>query len=882
MPTQGLIYFADGQPHHVKDEVVYDLYDISFNLHCDESKTGDDIEPLIIPTIRNGEHIQFYFDFDTAYGCPAKLDKVPEVPVLPDVDCKFESIYGNTSRLGISVDMTELNNGPVGIRSLFGYGDQIRLMYYTPCGYSDCPYSAAKCTDGITAGLTDARGVSSLWICDIKGEDDNQVINECISYGDEKEQPDYQIGGDEFDGLTHTLVKGDKRKAVIHYDCEQAYPDTYVQIPGIAREFSDSLFMIDVDNEDVCLRNIPEPEPSGELCKYTRSMGTGANTYTVNIDLKTLNKENGYKKDIILKTIPQQTKTLRFQPCGPLICPQTSTGRSYNCDGDEDATVWICDEEGSGLGSAYSCDQYGKFTNTSVITKVDAVDRSYMNGLQFTYKGGLHKTAIFNLKCSDSLTKGTIELDDTARVDGNTIEFSGRNKDVCATGSGPTPTPFPIVQPNIPDPAPMPTPNPRPDNDLFIENGTHFIYIDLQAVSKNIYRGEQTLLMNGKTGSLYTEFSPWNKIPCPVGYVCPTGTEANVWSCWQMQDIAKTMRCHNSGDVSYGVWMDTIKTNLENGVMLSYEGMYSSGVDFRLKCRIGKNVTDLTKLEPIATFTPGGPLGDTFEYSTITELACPSKFNDVYIPSPSMTPAPPTNYNPSLTWESPVIDGKQIKLDLTKLASKMHDNIVIGTGDDFEKVSIYFSPSNRVSCPSGFDCKPHDSVLGNVYKCYNNGQNPECYVIGDRAYELNFALNNVSNFEDGVRVEYGGGYGGKVETFFEFWCNESVKGYQFHKVAHSYASRKIRIEVESSMACPVPQYESNSTTGGAVFLVMVFGAASVYIILGVVIVFFTTGAVALPNSAFWTEFFECFVTGAIFIGTCGKATSVSKSNYDAI
>jgi len=889
-PGKGLIYYADGVPHMVKDKVVYDLYDISHNIHCNPAATGDDIQPLVIPVFRNGEHVQFYFDWDTAYGCPTEMEKTPDVPQIPDPDCKFESIEGNStlSRLGISVDMTLLNNGPVGIRSLFGYGDKVRLMYYTPCGYSDCPYSAKTCTDGVRASVTDTRGVSSLWICDITGEDDNQVINECVSYGDEQEQPDYKIAGDEWDGFTHTLRKGDKRKAVIHYDCEQAYPDTYVEVPGIAREYSDTSFAIDVDNEDICPHIIPYPTPSGTLCKVEKSMmGPNNNEYKINFNMLDLNHgTEGYiVKDFVLKTIPAQTKTLRFQPCGGLLCPTTSTGKGYHCDGDEDSTVWICDEAGSGMGAEYSCDQYGKFNNVSLFT-TDLIDRSVMNGVTFTYTGGLHKTAEFSLKCDDSALTGSITLEKSAKVDGNTIKFAGSAKDVCAVGTGPTPTPFPVVQPVIPDPCPMPTPNPRPDNDLFIENGTHFIYIDLERVQKSVYRGDQILLMNGKTGPLYTEYSPWNKIPCPAGYVCPTGKESNVWSCWQIQDIGKTMRCHNSGDINMGVWMDKLGSgqNLDNGVMVSYEGQYSSGADFRLKCKYGKNVSTLTNLNTITTFTQGGPSGDTFEYSTTTELACPSRFNEIYVPDPTTTPTPIPNYQPSLKWESPVINGKQIKFDLNKLDKKMFNKVFIGTGDDFENVSVYFSPSQRVTCPSGFDCLPSDSVLGNAFKCFNRGVNPVCYVIGDRSYELNFMLNNESNFDDGMRVEYGGGYGGKAEVFMQFWCNNSVKApnYEFHKVAHSYASRKIIIEVESDMACPVLQYEANSTTGGAVFLLLVFGSTILYVVFGVAITFFISGSIALPNSGFWSEFFECVKAGAIFIGTCGKTTTVAKGSYDAI
>ena len=803
--SQGLIYYAEGQPHYNNYEHAYDIYYISHTIHCDPTITGSNIQPTIIPVIRNGESVQFHFDWNTEYGCPIEKDTVPEVPIVPEPDCKFQSLYDNTSRLGIDVDMQALNKGPVGIRSLFSFHDKTRLMYYTPCGYSDCPYSAKKCTDGITS-KDYPMGVSSLWICDIQGEDDNQVIGECISYGDEQTQPDYRIVGDDFDGLTHTLKKGNTRNATIHYDCKKEYPDGYVDVPRIARNFDDTELMIDVDNEDVCARVIPEQSPSDSLCKFTRTMGN----YNVNIDLKKLNQDNGYRKEVTLKTSQTQKKTLIFQPCGPLMCPQASHGKSYNCNGDENSTVWICDDENVG----YSCDQFGKFYNESkLFSSIDAIDRSYMNGVQFTYKGGNRKTAIFNLKCDDSLISGNIKLDEEVISKGNTIEFTGRNKDVCATGSGPTPTPFPIVQPVIPDPMPMPTPNPHPDNDLFIENGTHFIYIDLQAVQKSVYRGEQLLLIDGKQGSLYTEYSPWNKIPCPEGYVCPTGKESNVWSCWQLKDISKTMRCHNSGDINFGVWMDTIKnkTNLDDGVMLSYKGMYNSSTDFHLKCRVGNDVPYLTRLEEVVTFTAGGTSGDTLKYNTLTKLACSSKFNDPYIPIPRKTPSPPENYSASLQWESPIIDRMQIKMDLTKLPSQMIDPIYIGTGDDFEKISIYYSPSQRASCPLGFDCQPSNSVLGNVYKCYNNSQSPECFVIGDKAYELDFALNNATSFDDGIRVEYGGGYCGKIETILTFFCNESVDGYSFHKVAHSYASRKIIIEVESNMACPVPAGDEPSS-----------------------------------------------------------------------
>ena len=90
------------------------------------------------------------------------------------------------------------------------------------------------------------------------------------------------------------------------------------------------------------------------------------------------------------------------------------------------------------------------------------------------------------------------------------------------------------------------------------------------------------------------------------------------------------------------------------------------------------------------------------------------------------------------------------------------------------------------------------------------------------------------------------------------------------------------MKLESELACPADPYQSNAITGGAVFLTIVFCGFALYVIGGVAFFFFKSGEVAFPNQAFWTEFFACVSTGAIFIGTCGKATQVTVSSYDKI
>jgi len=884
----GIIMFADGIPHsNHSDNLYYTAYDISYDFTCDASATGS-VTPTVVGPTRVGDHVQIFFTYKTSAGCPTTVSTYPENPMSFEPDCKFTSLLSNTTDLGIQVDFSTLNNGPVGIRSLIISSGDPFLFYYTPCGFSDCPYSANECVDGVTSS-TNKRGVSSAWLCTLDDQGSEIVIQKCTSYGLEQQQPDIQVEGDEWDGITHTLRYQGERSVQVHYDCEQTYPLGYIEFPLIAHEISSTKVIINVDNSDVCLHPIPPPIPTDELCKNNISMnGPDNNPYTVDLDLKTLNTENGYKiTDFTVQTMPPQTYTLIYQPCAGLICPTSSEGTPYTCDGDEYATVWLCEDAGGGLGHNPTCDAYGLFTNVSLY-ETELVNRTVMKGLKFIYNGDLHRKAAFSLVCDESMISGTIELDKTGSFYGNTLLFSGRSKDVCASGTGPTPTPFPIPQPKIPTPFVTPTPNPRPNNDVFIHNSTHFIYIDLERVDKDIYQHEDTLYINGQSGPLYTEFSPWKKLPCPVGWKCPSyANESNVWSCWGFNDEAQTLYCQNSGDINISISFNNLgrESILDNGLMLKFGGAYGLSTDFRLICKHGKNISSLSNLNSLVTFTFQN--GGEFEYSTQTELACPSKFTnpDSYYPI-VITPTPtPTPHSISYTYTSEMVNGKRLEVDLHKLQNQMTE-VFIGNGDHFMAVNASFSLSTPHGCPSGYEC--NTSTPANIYICYISEKSDKtekrCFVIGDANYELNIIQSDSSDPSKGFRLEYGGGQG-SYETFIQFHCNESVKTpkWQIHEVGHMYGTKKVIFEVESSMACPTLSYHPNNVTGGAVFLTLILGGFSLYVVISVLVVFFTTGEILFPHKDFWVNFFTYVSTGAIFVFTCGKKVSINTSSqYETI
>lgn len=871
--TKGILYYADGNPATVSGN-KYQTFDIVHSLRCDPNIKGD-IKPNVFASDNgNGRH-SIFIEWSHSEGCAQNMQTIPPDPP-EEPDCKFKN-FKKDSDLGIDVDFATLNNGPIGIRSYFMWSGQPKVLYYTPCGYSNPPFNA-KSTGG--------EKYSSAWVCSLENfEAGAPTLGDCLSYGYEQKQPSYTLASTEESGVLHKLTEPNSgRETWVNWECEQTMPLGYVELDLTPVDFSDKRLVTTLDNRDVCLKVIPEPVPPAGFCKYEQTQKNyKGDEWKLNIDLYTLNKAEGYSVDTTLPTLPPQKKKLIVQPCGGLRCPHNKEGTPYHCDGDEFATVWLCDLDQGGVGATPTCDAFGLFNNQTS-PEASMIDGAITNGLLVKYYGDQRRSAEFSIRCDEKGLSNQLTIDDKAVLDGTVLKISGSSKSACAYGNGPSPTPVPKLVPKVPKKGPTPTPafNLRPDNDLFWENGTHFVYIDLETVHDDDLFREGILVQNRLRGEVKTMFKPWKKIKCPAGHTCEGGADAmaNMWTCWTLNDIKSTQWCHNSADINMGVKM----TTFNDGAMIQYEGGYGVGADIRLKCKFGKNVSTLSQFDTYVVYHQGMN-GAEFEYSTVTELACTSKFLDPIIPKPTAKPAPQSY---ATTWKSPTVGGTHFSVNLADLPAHDQD-IYLGYGDSFRKVHVYFSPKELIGCPAGHVCDGYASEPGikaHSWLCFNTTDGVKaCYEVGDARYGLEYQLNNESDINAGFHIEYDGGIG-NYETWLQFWCNVDVPWGQmyWHPVAKLFGSAfKVTLEVESRYGCPANTvFPGAAMTGGAIFLLILFLGAAVYVIGFTSFNFFIKGEVAFPHANFWSNVFTNVSTAVVFIFTCGKGASIANSSYDKI
>ena len=70
------------------------------------------------------------------------------------------------------------------------------------------------------------------------------------------------------------------------------------------------------------------------------------------------------------------------------------------------------------------------------------------------------------------------------------------------------------------------------------------------------------------------------------------------------------------------------------------------------------------------------------------------------------------------------------------------------------------------------------------------------------------------------------------------------------------------------------------TSGGAIFLIALSVLFVGYFGIGTLVMYISSGSIAVPFDSFWTEFYECIETAIVFIFTCGKSRAVTT--YDNI
>jgi hypothetical protein len=281
--------------------------------------------------------------------------------------------------------------------------------------------------------------------------------------------------------------------------------------------------------------------------------------------------------------------------------------------------------------------------------------------------------------------------------------------------------------------------------------------------------------------------------------------------------------------------------NPEDGITIYYEGYGSFGTELQVGCDPRAEETGYFSLKYNVQYT-SGITGANYSFQANSAVVCPMSFLPSQIPSSSPSPRPPEQPNKEAFWTT---FENNFSLDLERFNEAVGPAI-IGADGLYEKVNIKVSPAQRSGCIPGFACPYEDA---NIWKCWNTSERV-CVPIGDFRYGLAVA----SDPSTGVRLRYAGGLGG-YETELILTCDSDLAEGSLTLGAvgrQILPSTVITLYARTSQVCPghILIWRDNPT-GGAIFLVFIYAATSLYLFVAVVAGVCREGQVRPPNRVFW-------------------------------
>lgn len=398
--NEGVIYYAAGEPFIDPEDKKYYTIDFEIQFKCDPSSTATDVDYTY--QIHNESNEVFVrIQFQTAYGCPKTT--VPPTPTPSfNPDCQFTYYLLPLSKYGFHADFKLLNGGPYGIRSALTVaepeGEKDRILFYQPCERMKCPLNYT-CT---------SNEYSSAWLC----SKDNRL---CESYGliseDGIDAEIEHFSRESAVRIIHHLANSNTGKSIsLNVGCNRKYEyDHFAFTPNASISTSNKL-EVEASTHDVCYGYNPKPIPpfANDVCAV-KSSSFGV------LNLSLLNQENGY-----ITTIPNTKQTLYFQPCGGLNCPSES-----QCDGDTNATIWLCDD----TAGYHDCIAYGLLENNLTYTFLSS------HTLSVDYFGDRKRLAAVTFSCDEQVDSSTLRLPEKVELDGTRLHFRVYSSRFCAATS---------------------------------------------------------------------------------------------------------------------------------------------------------------------------------------------------------------------------------------------------------------------------------------------------------------------------------------------------------------------------------------------------------------------------------------------------------------
>jgi hypothetical protein len=392
-PSQGVIYRSEGEPF-TQNSHFDETVDVELVIHCDPTQTDPNVSGswfyervMIFTTLQ--------LTISSAAGCPRPTAPPTPTPTPWAPKCQFTRRDTDNPMLGVTVSFDIYNNDPYGARvpltAVGGFG----ILYVDLCERASCPFGY-RCVDDW----------SSAWLC-------NSTNQSCVSYGVITDGPyvDLLVPNSTKDGVRAAFGKFEA-----NITCSPWEPPGHVFYSGVIQ--TSGLISMNGSAWEVCRTLVPSrtPDPRGS-CIYE--------DHTTRGELVSLNLSHygaGWNKTVSLSDGEQVV--LMYMPCGDLHCPGTAF-----CDGDEDATVWLC------LG--VECFGYGLYENPINLAFNDPTDAS--KGVGANYRGNIQRSALVTWLCDEGLSDGQLRVEDNATLYGQSLSFRVWASEACFSVIPPTP-----------------------------------------------------------------------------------------------------------------------------------------------------------------------------------------------------------------------------------------------------------------------------------------------------------------------------------------------------------------------------------------------------------------------------------------------------------
>lgn len=461
-PEEGVIYYAEGEPY-LDPSSAYGVpytFDIEVVSICDRSETtGNGSATFVYDD--NDNTITLRMRLANVFGCPTTAPVPTPTPTPWPPSCRYIDRYTIHPAFGVDIDLAYLNGGPYGVRVPVTWKGKDYLIFFQPCERSTCPIGFTCPTDTW----------SSVWFCEKEGS------RTCDSHGLANAHDTYISLIDPLDetsGIKVELYHGTERNTstTLYLNCNSVWPEGHIKFTEeVVKE--DMSIVLNGSTKEACPTALPTPAPPGpgSNCSWSDTSERGEK---VSMSLANLNNgTSGWLTDVTIQMYPKLNK-LMYQPCQGMFCPDDTF-----CDGDEDATVWLCTWDGGQI-TAKECIGYGLYGGDMSVHFKNP--QSAREGVVVQYRGNNNRFAEVTYVCNPALGPGEIKIQPMGTLQRSTLSITVEAASACPI-SGPTPEPSPSTSPTVkptpspttgPTPEPTPTPTPVPV-DVKMSGGSVFM-----------------------------------------------------------------------------------------------------------------------------------------------------------------------------------------------------------------------------------------------------------------------------------------------------------------------------------------------------------------------------------------------------------------------